>query len=401
VHALDKGLITPVAQRLAFGAQQDSARPSRARHQWVLTRRLHECDDTIPELDDLERVYHALWVAVVASEEAEVPTRAVTAVLRNVEDLALRTERNTLNHLTTLHTRNLRLAEKVQRPGVRWTMWRPIGEVPDHPMFEHWVRAVRATDAIESHVPGAGHATLNAMAHELVVLALRATRSSHWPAGHSVQIADIRAIAGRDPRARQLARAIRERGRSLGSVLGDLTKEKIAGRARVERPVVRITSPDGWTYYDAPAEPGLERRQQCVTYRALQRELSAARMDALMAEYVAADALFRGGRSDTLRAIGAVRRVLVHQGLDTAERLMAELEAAMVLLSKAVRTSVAEHRGKLDRVRDRIGQLVFEIQRERIELAVVQARDLRRAGHQHVLGYAREVPVERAFEVLH
>lgn len=356
VHALDEGLVTPMGQRLGFGEAQADGRPSKARHRWALTRRLREYEASTPELDDLERVYHALWVAIVALEVTEVPTRTVTNVLRNVEELALRTPRNTLNHLMTLHRRNQRLVDKENREGTRWSMWRPIGSEPDHPHFERWVAAYRALGTGGDHVPGSGHATLNAMAHELVVLALRAKRSSHWPAGHSVQIADIRAVAGVDPRARQLARRIRERGRSLGAVLGDLTKERIAGRTRVERPVIKIASPmSGGSYYDAPDEPGFERRRVVVTYRALRRELSDTHLDQLAVEYAVADQLHRSARSDALRAVGAVRRVMVHRQMEPAERLMLELEDSSALLAKQTRESVREYRGKLNRLHARHG----------------------------------------------
>ena len=140
LHALDRELVTPVDKRLEGGRKRDDSVPSRARHQFVLTRRLPEYQRGATSLDDLERVYCALWVALEALGLEDVPTREVTSVLQNVEALALVTPRNTANHLTTLHKRNRSAGGKVKHG--RWSAWRPLGPRPEHPEFESWVRNV-------------------------------------------------------------------------------------------------------------------------------------------------------------------------------------------------------------------------------------------------------------------
>lgn len=353
IHALDRELITPVDKRLDSGRARDESLPSRTRHQFVLSRRLPEYEAGASSMDDLERVYHALWVALEALGLEEVPTQEVTRVLHNIEALALVTPRNTLNHLVTLHERNQQLVEKSKRG--RWSVWRALGCRPEHPQFEAWVQEYAATAESGSTTAQAGHATLNAMGHELVLRALRSSRSSTWPAGHSVQIADIRAAIGRDRRAKELSDHLRVRGRSVGAVLGDLTKERIAGRRRVERPVVKVGSVEGSApYYDAPGEPGFERRRLILPFRLLQAELASNTLKQLDEEACAADRFRNGHGSVLLRAVGAVRLVLVHRALHPAERLLEELEDQSHLLSKNIRQGVDEYRSKLSAFLSRV-----------------------------------------------
>lgn len=353
VHLLDDRLVTRVDRRLDAGQVKDESRPTRARHQFVLTSRLPEYNGGAVSIDDLERIYFALWVALVVLGIEEVPTRTVTDVLRNVEALALVTPRNTANHLKTLEKRNQQLVE--QRKDGRWSMWRPVGPKPDHPDFQDWVRAFdRATEGGEAP-PTVGHATVNALGHELLRRALHHSRSSTWPAGHSVQITHIRSAVGKDERAQELASMLRKRGRSMGSVLGDLTKQRIAGRDRVEKKVVKVGSVRGnGTYYDAPGEPGYERRRLIYPYKSLQEELSSVARQQLAAEAREAERLRITASSEVLRTIGTVRLLLVHRQLDPAEALLELLEGQSELLGKTIRKSVRNYRSQLNELIERL-----------------------------------------------
>src|SRR5690606_19754024 len=158
------------------------------------------------------------------------------------------------------------------------------------------------------------HATLNSMVQELVLIAIRLTRSSAWPAGRSVQLADIRAAVGRDARASDIADHLRTRGRSIGSVLGDLTKERIAGRRRVVQQIVKVGAVNGsGPFYDAPGEAGFERRRLIVLYRTVQAELAPHVLKELEVEFRMADRFRQNGSSAVLKAIGTARLLAVHR----------------------------------------------------------------------------------------
>lgn len=354
LHALDAALITPVDKRLNFGPGRDGNGPSKARQQWVLTGRLSEYEAGGISLDDLERVYHALWVAIEVAEVDAVATRDVTKVLQNIEALALVTPRNTANHLTTLHARPQRLVEKVKSG--RWSLWRPLGERPTHPDFDRWVQRYREVTNGGQDAPRTGHATINAVVQELVSITVRLMRSpTAWPAGRSVQLADIRAAAGKDGRAAELATYLRTRGRSIGSVLGDLTKEHIAGRRRVVQQVVKVGAVNGsGPYYDVPAQEGIQRRRLIVPFRQLQAELAPHTIRQLDAEVRAAERFRRGGSASVLQAIGVERLMTIHRELDPAGLLLRELEESAHLLGRTVRDGVRDHRSRLTDILSRV-----------------------------------------------
>jgi hypothetical protein len=357
VQALDDALITRWDQRLDVGEIQSPDRQTKRRHQYVLTRRVSELEHTVPDIDDLERVYFALWVAVTVIGVEEVPTTAVTDVLRNVEGLALVEPRNTANHLTTLNKRNQRAVERDKPNGSRWVMWRPLGDPPSYPHFERWVRAYASHGNNGNHVAGTGHATINSLLRELVILTIRQMKSSHWPAGRSVQIADIRTVAGADPRAGELTKMLRERGRDIGSCLGDATKETVAGLRRVNQVIVKVGSPmGGGAYYDVPDEPGFERRRLVVNYRELKGGLSDFRIQQIEREYRAAERLLRTDGSPVVHAIAAARQALAVEEFAEPEEILEHLEQESVLLSKAIRKSASSYRGKLDGAIARLGQ---------------------------------------------
>jgi hypothetical protein len=354
VHALDSNLITKVEKRLDYGMAEEAAAASRTRHQFVLTARLPEYLAGGRSLGDLERVYCALFVAREVEEVAAVSTRSVTNVLNNVEALALVTARNTQNHLNTLSVRRTPLVQETKND--RWSLWHPIGPRPDYPEFDDWVAQYRAAGLNGGHATGAGHATMNAMAHEMVVLTARASRSSAWPAGRSVQVSDIRAAAGTDRRVQELNAMLQERRRTIGSVLGDLTKETIAGRQRVNVNVVKVGAVSGEAvYYDAPHEPGFDRRRLIVPFRQLQAELERDNLAYLTQEVSAATGLL-SERSTLLRAIGACRMLTVHAQLTPIGALIDELQGKGELLGKSVREAVAKYRQQLIDFMKRVGE---------------------------------------------
>jgi hypothetical protein len=355
VHDLDDALIVRVGQRLASGATVREGAPAKARHEFTLASRAGEPRPDAIGMTDTQRVHHALWVAIEAMDSPEVPTKTVTAVLRSVQALALHTERNTLNHLVLLGDRSEPLASRRKPDGERWTLWRPEGAKPEHPDFVRWVSAFRATGEDHREVVRTGKATLVSLAQELVAIAVRQSRSTTWPAGRPVQIADIRAVCARDERARQIHEVLTSRrAGGLGAVLGDATKERIAGRDRAVQRVVKISGGIGdAAYYDVPDEPGFEGRRLYIVMRALREEMGPQRLRALLNEHIEARSLLRAESSPGTRAAAAARRVLVWRELRPIRHLLEEAKNGASRLSQASRDSLIGYERRLDElVRD-------------------------------------------------
>jgi hypothetical protein len=336
VAALPKTLIRGVGSR--FG---NSAAPvMRSKHCFVLTERWHEfLDGGGPVvLDDIERVRFALWVAVEACSAPEVHTEAVTSVLRNVEALALDKPTQTSLHLTALAGRAEPLARRVRVPGDRWVRWAPVGPAPDGREFEEWVATFRAVRTEESTMVGVGHATKSEMLRELVECAIHRVRSSTWPYGHSVTIKDIRAAVGSNGRAKELHAKLVASGSSLGAMLGDVSKQNVAGSKRVVQRIAKVPNPHTESvYYDIPGLDKFESRNLVVEVRGLAQRLSRNELHNLDLEHSEALVQLKRAEHPAVAAIAATRLLHVQHELEILAGLVDDVAARSPLLSAGER----------------------------------------------------------------
>jgi hypothetical protein len=341
VHDLSRDLLRPAERRLATAdtdleTGEVLAPPRGARHTWVLAERWAEYKRAPPDLDDLEKTLHALWVAYVASDREPVPTRAVTDVLRTVEALAPDREQQTYIRLQTLAERADRLAERIPGASERWVRWRPAGLEPVHPEFSAWVSIVREKHS-QGGAAGAGHATLNEAVRELVVIALRASRTPDWPSGRPVLIEDIRAQAESSARAMALMRRIERSGRALHEVLNDATRPRIAGGPRARDRMLRFLRRIGERcYYDVPDEPGADHRQLYFLQEDLRTCTSSSHLEGIGREWTAAQRLAKSEDS-AVRAIAAVRGLSCWEEAREIESVLEQLGRQRNRLSQRVR----------------------------------------------------------------
>lgn len=325
--------------------------PKRSKHTFVLTNRLaeYEAGHAVLELDDVERVRLALWVAFLVLE-GPVQTRAVTRVLRNVLPLALEEGRQTSLYLGMLADRKDPLAEKIAVPGQRWNQWKPLGNKPEHPDMDRWVREATAFLSGSKSLADAGHATKNEMVRELIEIAVKAHSSSRWPAGRSVTIKDIRAVIHENERAAFLYDQLKRTSGDLGPVLGDVTRTTVDGRERVDQRVIKVPNP--WseaTYYDVPGLPGFETRELVVAMRGLSSLLSATALHELNMEYAEASDL-QNSDDPAAAAIGVMRLLHLQHELDLIGEPLQATRRKAHLLSRA-------ERRRLDGMTARYGQL--------------------------------------------
>lgn len=344
-------LLVQVGSR--FETSGTSEPVARSKHIFVLASRLAEYKAGLArlELDDIERVRLALWVAFRVCA-VPVATTAVTKVLRNILPLALEAGRQTSTYLTTLSKRAVPLAQKVRKRNERWVQWKPLGEVPTVPEFDEWVHEARRFLARSAILAGADHATKNEVAREIVEIAVKAHRSSRWPGGRSVTMHDIRASIDVNARARFLNEHLKRIGGPLSAVLGDVTKKSIAGRGRVAQRVVKLSNP--WTsatYYDVPGLPGFDARKLVVAMRGLPTKLSAGALHELSMERAAALALEREGDSAS-RAIASVRLLHLQHEMDLIGEPLRETRAQADLLSKAERQRLDDMAAEYGRLRE-------------------------------------------------
>jgi hypothetical protein len=360
---------------IRVGARNESvagaAAAVRGKSVYVLKARAAELEEAPPELDDIEKVLCALWVAVATFGGAEVPTNAVTAVLKSVEELAPESRRTTHSLLMSLHDRTPPLIERIKVPGQRSLHWLPNGSPPEDDRFDGWVGLFKALNPKLTTVVASGHATLGGMVQELVEIAIARSHSSTWPVGHPVTARDLDTAAGADDRAAEVTRFLRRRGATPGTVLGDLTKETIAGSPRVDRRVVKIQGPLGTgTYYDCPHIPGFERRALFVQYQALRYTLTSRRLRLLQEEHERAS-LLENHPEAVFRACGAVRIVGVHREVDDYASAIGALEANSALLSKKIRKSLIEYRRRLDDFLRPLGSKEDSVERARSLLGLL------------------------------
>jgi hypothetical protein len=338
-----------------FSAISDSEVVPRSKHTFVLTSRMHEYEagHARLELDDVERVRLALWVAHRVCG-APVPTIAVTLVLKNVLALALSVPRQTTVHLETLAGRRVPLAEKTKLAGQHGVRWRPLGIEPAIAEMDQWTLEVRPALKAPSALSAAGHATKGEIVREIVEIAVRSHKSSQWPAGRSVTITDIRATISDNARAGELHKHLVRIGGSLGVVLGDLCKETVDGRARVNQRVAKVSNP--WTestYYDAPMLDGFESRRLVVPMRGLATVFSAASLHDLNLERKKALAL--KGIDPALNAIVAARILHVQHELDKIGGELTSVRREASLLSTTERARLDEMIAKYNRMREAHG----------------------------------------------
>lgn len=335
-----------------FSANTVNAPVSRSKHTFVLTSRMHEYNagHARLELDDVERVHLALWIAYRVCG-APVPTIAVTQVLKNVLDLALSVRRQTTVHLETLAGRKVPLVDKTNVGGQNGIRWRPLGPEPAFPEMEQWALEVRSALKAPSILSAAGHATKGEIVREIVEIAVKSHKSSQWPAGRSVTITDIRATISDNERAGDLHKHLVRMGGSLGVVLGDLCKETVDGRRRVTQRVAKVPNP--WTestYYDAPLLDGFETRRLVVSMRGLATVFSAASLHILNIERQRALAL--KGSDTALTAIAAARILHVQHELDRIGEHLTSVRRKASLLSTTERDRLDEMIAKYNRLRE-------------------------------------------------
>lgn len=352
VADLPDTLLRRVDQALTLGFEHETR--SRAKHTFVLTHRLREYEGGAKDLDDLERLHFALWVAFIALHREPVPTFLVTRVTKEVEALAPDRDQQTNSRLSLLANREQPLAEKLKPTGSRWVLWRPIGSAPSHPEFESWLEQFVALIGEDGAVASTGSATRGELARELVRISIEATKSRAWPKGRSVTVSDMKAASGKHPRAKELLDKLRIGGRSLGTVLGDASKERIGGRKRVHQRVVKIPNPWGEaTYYDLPDEPGFEHRSLVVPFRGAQRCLAPRVLEEIVLELRAAERLARNEGPEA--AVGAIRLRLVQEELDQLEDEFADFRANLHFLSKTNRKAALGSLMRLSEFRKRRG----------------------------------------------
>jgi hypothetical protein len=183
-------------------------------------------------------------------------------------------------------------------------------------------------------------------------MAIRAARSADWPYGTPVRVEDLRAIAANRPDAKALLDTIQRTGRPLFAVLHDATRARVGS----EPPVVRLPRRlSEQSYFDVPAEPGLDRRALYLRVRDMDTVVRDRELEALDEERRAALEFGARGSDPIVRAIAAVRALACWRELDSLREMLAELEAQSAVLPKRVRERLQERRAALQRLEVRWG----------------------------------------------
>jgi hypothetical protein len=340
VAAIEKTGTLLVQIGTQFDAGGTAPSTPRSRHVFVLSCRQHEwlAGVAVSDMDDVERVHLALWVAFIVAGARPVTTSAVTHVLRNVRQLAIGARRQTAAMLQGLAARAAPLAEQIRMPGERWTRWQPSGPEPLLAQLDEWVRQARAASGSSAVLSGAGHATANEVARSLIEIAVTRFKSRDWPSGRSVTMNDISAVIGADCGARELSDHLKRVGSPLRAVLGDATKENVAGAPRVHQRIVKV--PNSWTsatYYDVPDVPGYEARRMVVQMRGLAAVLAPTALNDLMFEHAKAITLGRDASHPALTAMSAVRLLHLQHHLDVLGEALREAQSRAHLLGSVQR----------------------------------------------------------------
>lgn len=367
VAALEPISVISVGQPLlAFVLQPDHGAPrtasagDKSRHLYALPERAGELARTAPDLTDAARVYVALWIAVRVYGADAVSTHAVTEICQVIPALHVDTGQQMSTRLKSLADRGIPLVA-TERPLAadettpQWTRWRPVGRRPEDaefeaavPTFETWVALART---LKGNAPDlGGYATTHELVADLVTMAILSTRSTHWPAGHPVTVEHIRSVCAEHAEARELRERLERMGTTIGRVLGDISKARIVGRARVSRRVVKVGTIQGeQTSYDVPALKGFAGRELYVPLEQLRADASSDRLHALTREFRAAEALtarvacFEAAQA--LAAIRAVRMLLVAReiaGLDARVAALVERRHELSTPAEHILLSVAD-----------------------------------------------------------
>lgn len=362
VTALSPTKVISVGQPLRELAGVTDAASARAQHLYILTERLAAHNATPPDIPKAVRAYVALWVACRAAGAEWVDTNAVTRVCRTIDELTVDDRLPMNTRLTALERRGTPLVERERQAGTaragarRWQRWRPLGVFPNVAGFDDWVALVQELETDRPPATRVGHVTLNDLLGELIEITLDRSTSRAWPHGHSIQLTDLRAACAENPRAAALKGLLEQRGTTLGRVLGDTTKKRIAGRARVDRRIVKVGVVDGeQTYYDMPDRTGFEARSLIVPYKQLIAAINERVVDHLKAEQQGAARLEQQGTHPVLRAIAAVRALQVHRELERLDTVATSLTAQQHLLSDQIREAIERRIAKLHALHRSIG----------------------------------------------
>lgn len=301
-------------------------------------------------LTRLDRTYLALWVACESLGEERVPTLAVTRVLRTISALKLPPGQETSPLLRSLQNSSLvALHEVGSKPSLEWE---PAGEKPDDVPLDEWVEAFQETDFGGVHVLHAGHASESSALEELARLAIRSTASpAWWPAGKPVTPRDLRAVAGAGGRAGELFDLLLESNRTLGNLLCDASRPRIAGAPRQDKRIVTRRGRYAPTvYYDVPGEPGFDRRQLFVDYEDVKHVTRRAHLGDLSEEHRKANRAWSAASSEEERAIAASRVLLVSRELDRIRDIVEGLSARRGALTEPIAESVLRRATRVDRL---------------------------------------------------
>lgn len=348
--ALDGDLIAEVGRR-DFGQLAGSGTYG-GRKKYALRTREHELAVAAPavgELDDLERVQLAAWVAFRVASSEPIPTNEITRVLQSVEPLSLTKPTQTYSLLQALAVRTPAVVEKVTVQGERWVRWRPLGPPPEHEDLDTWVEGY--AHAAAEGINKTGKATLNEVGRELVCLAVRSSRSSTYPHGHSVRPHDVRAVADQNERAKLLAQSLRRRSRGIAAVITDAARETIGGVARVDIRIARIVAPLSATvYYDVPDEPGFDQRVRAVALQDLRNVLKGGVLERIEEEVRMAEDLadeYPTQRA-ALHVLIAARILMAQREFGELDDLLRGLERHAGEFSKGIRQEIHDHRARMN-----------------------------------------------------
>lgn len=342
VRDLDSTLVAPVEPRLAdslVGAGGELRTPCRSANAYVLTERLREYQAGEIPLDDYERAYLAVWVAYLAAGEQPVTTAAVTRVLRDVRSLRFERERQTNGCLQLLARREDPVVRRHRTSGKYWVRWSPLGPAPDRPEFMEWVEQERQSLQLDPTVQGRLSPTTSA-ARELVLIAVRASRSVEWPYGHPVRIEDLRAVGSEDPTAAALLDRLKQKKQPLASILSEASRSRQKG---TDTPVLSFSNRTGERcHYDIADEPGVEYRRLYLLVRELGECLVGRSLELLDQERRFALQVCRADSDPVERAIGAVRVAACWRELARPLELIEQLRSRSELLSEKTRERVEE-----------------------------------------------------------
>lgn len=318
---------------------------------WALRARQHELSQHLKSfgpVKDVERAFLALHVAVDVLDQPNVPTREVTAVLKNVLDLRLEYDQHTSTLLNALADRDNPPVRKISCTGERWVRWEPV-QPATHPKHRQWVELCRARH--DTSPATVGHAAYAEVAREIIELAIQNCSSDDYPYGRPPRIRQIPENLRDMVRGAELLRALARNDMELRALLGDVTRTRISGEKRVNPRVVRLHGPrSGRTYYDVPGSHGEAARELLPTFWDLRDAADEHAIAEILQE--AHDAAYLASRysaqASGLEAVVAIRRLLAAVELDNLAEELGDLERESHKLSNPVLKSVRKYRRRVE-----------------------------------------------------